>query len=113
MAIIESIVFLINRNLEEMEKSLPVTTQLRVSGGLANLDGLCQRLADLSGKTITRPATTEATARGLAFLIAGQPAQWLAAEHEKRFTPDANPQLQQRFQQWQRVLQLTINELKP
>ena len=113
VAIVESIVFLINRNLEEMEKSLPATTELRVSGGLANLDGLCQRLADLSGKMITRPTTTEATARGLAWLIANRPDEWNAADHEQRFTPDSNPQLQQRYQHWQQLLQQEINRLKP
>jgi glycerol kinase len=110
VAIVESIVFLINRNLEEMERSLPATTQLRVSGGLANLDGLCQRLADLSGKIIIRPATTEATARGLAWLIAGRPAEWRSADHEQRFTPDSNPHLQQRYQQWRQLLQQAIDE---
>lgn len=111
VAIVESILFLINRNLEEMEQSLPATASLRVSGGLANLDGLCQRLADLSGRQIIRPATTEATARGLAFLIAGRPAQWCTAGHEQRFTPDSNPQLQQRYQQWRQLLQQEIESL--
>ena len=108
VAIIESIVFLIQRNLEEMEKQLPTATALRVSGGLANLDGLCQRLADLSGRDITRPATTEATARGLAFLIAGQPATWRAADEIRCFEPTAAAALQQRYQHWQLLLQREI-----
>lgn len=111
LAIVESIVFLITRNLEEMEISLPAATELRVSGGLANLDGLCQRLADLSGKTIIRPATTEATARGLAFLVANRPTCWHVAEHEARFIPEKNPALQQRYQRWQALLRQEVARL--
>lgn len=113
VAIVESIVFLIQRNLEEMEKSQPAATVLRVSGGLANLDGLCQRLADLSGKTIIRPATTEATARGLAFLIANRPASWRGADHEQRFTPDIAALLHQRYQRWQALMRQEIGRLQP
>ncbi len=108
VAIIESIVFLIQRNLEEMEKQLPTTTALWVSGGLANLDGLCQRLADLSGKNIARPATTEATARGLAFLIAKQPTRWQITDEIHHFKPTITPALQQRYQHWQLLLQREI-----
>ncbi len=111
VAIVESIVFLIQRNLEEMEKTLP-TTALQLSGGLANLDGLCQQLADLSGKKISRPATTEATARGLAFLIAGQPNRWCTTDETDHFQPTAAPALQQRYQTWQRRLQQAIEKTK-
>lgn len=111
VAIIESIVFLIQRNLEEMEKQLPTATVLKVSGGLANLDGLCQRLADLSGKKIIRPATTEATARGLAFLIAEQPTTWRATDKTHHFQPTIAPALQQRYQRWQLLLQQEIEKI--
>ena len=110
-AIVESIVFLIQRNLEAMEKNLP-TTALQLSGGLANLDGLCQRLANLSGKKISRPATTEATARGLAFLIAGQPNTWCTTDETDHFQPTAASALQQRYQTWQRLLQQSIEKNK-
>jgi glycerol kinase len=113
VAIVESIVFLIQRNLEEMEQSLPATTALRVSGGLANLDGLCQRLADITGRIIIRPATTEATARGLAFLIAGRPDAWQSAVQEQRFRPDTAPALQQRYQEWRQLLEHEIDNVKP
>src|SRR3569833_1296157 len=50
VAVIESIVFLIQTNLDAMnEVTRRPVHALIVSGGLARLDGLCQRLADLSG----------------------------------------------------------------
>lgn len=71
-AVIESIVFLLQVNLELMTETAGKPAQtLIVSGGLARLDGLCQRLADLGGTTVMRPEQTEATARGLAWLMAG------------------------------------------
>jgi len=55
-AVIESIVFLLLENLARMQKAEPDLRRLRVSGGLAQLDGLCQRLADLSGLPLETPA---------------------------------------------------------
>ena len=57
-------------------------TRLRVSGGLSQLDGLCQRLATLSKLTVERMHVSEATARGVAWLAAGQPQGWSDIEVE-------------------------------
>ena len=70
VGVYESICFLIVCNLEALSSAGIRIDNLTVSGGLSRLDGLCQRLTDLSGCAIRRPHIAEATARGLAFLLA-------------------------------------------
>jgi glycerol kinase len=41
---------------------------LKVDGGMVTNDGFCQRLADLTGRTVMRPMMTETTALGAACL---------------------------------------------
>ncbi|HBS25777.1 MAG TPA: hypothetical protein DD827_01400, partial [Gammaproteobacteria bacterium] len=48
VAVIESIVFLIMDNLSLMQQDNAIK-RIQVSGGLSSLDGLCQKLANLSG----------------------------------------------------------------
>jgi len=64
VALVESIVFLLQTNLELMQKLRRPRCGWWWSGGLARYDGLCQRLSDLSGLALYRPAEHEATARG-------------------------------------------------
>ncbi len=100
LAIIESIVFLIQRNLDVMEKTINKPDNIIISGGLSKLDGLCQYIADLSGIKLMRPQEHEATASGLAYLIATRPLDWPGYKHTKTFTPGNNQALKQRFLQW-------------
>ncbi len=65
VAIIESIVFLIYHNIQQLNHA-PDT--LFISGGLSRLDTLCQKLADLSQARIERFDETESSARGCAWL---------------------------------------------
>ena len=55
VAVLESVVFLIKVNLEEMATHVASARQLVVTGGLAGLDGLSRRLADLCEVTVVRP----------------------------------------------------------
>ena len=71
-----------------------------VSGGLSQLDGLCSRLADVTGLVVERPVVHEATARGLAWLVAGRPAGWRDPGDPTVFEPAANPALKSRFARW-------------
>jgi glycerol kinase len=41
---------------------------LKVDGGMVSNDGFCQRLADLTGRTVMRPTMAETTALGAAYL---------------------------------------------
>ena len=96
----ESIVFLTQVNLEEMETLFAAPQRLVASGGLARLDGICQRLADVSGIPVYRPTECEATARGTAFLLAGRPQHWPESNPGTLFHPQTNDVLRQRYQRW-------------
>jgi glycerol kinase len=88
VAVLESIAFLLQANIEAIEHaaagSHPPASRIIVSGGLAQLDGLCQRLADRCGLPVDRPTATEATAHGVFWLLSG-----IAPSHPpaKRFLP--------------------------
>ncbi len=99
VAIGESIVFLVQRNLELLQSLGAPCTQVLASGGVSRADRFCQTLADVSGLPVRRPAQCEASARGTAFLLAGRPAQWPALP-EERFEPASNPSLQARHRRW-------------
>jgi glycerol kinase len=95
VAVIESIVFMVCSNLEIIQHEQSVS-DLRVSGGLSRLDGLCQKLADLSGLTVKRVDIKETTARGVAWLAAGQPEHWSDATSEI-FSPVDAGSLKERY----------------
>jgi glycerol kinase len=109
VAVTESIVFLLLDNLERLRKATPGLRRLRVSGGLAQLDGLCQRLADLSGLAVERPTLHEATALGLARLLGTDGTQ---ATDMSRFEPRSSPALQARRRHWQDALQAAMKDEK-
>ena len=111
VAIIESIVFMIQANLELMAVEAPLKS-LRVSGGLSNLDGLCQRLSDLSGYVVERSDVAEATARGAAWLAAGRPRHWQSdsaeADAGMRFTPQKSEGLACRYRLFRTELEQAL-----
>ena len=100
VAIIESIVFLIFYNLQQFIQ--PINTVL-LSGGLSKLDGLCQKLADLSNAKILRYSECESSARGCAWLSKlslDNNQNWLPLAIEKTFTSIKNDSLLTRYQQF-------------
>ncbi|MCR8922440.1 FGGY family carbohydrate kinase [Dasania sp. GY-MA-18] len=102
-AVAESIVFLLQRNLECMLREKPALQYVAVSGGLSHSDALCQRLSDLSGLRVERSSVVEASARGAAYLLAGRPAHWPCII-ERVFQPQDNHPLRQRYRQWSTAL---------
>ncbi|WP_019528386.1 FGGY family carbohydrate kinase [Dasania marina] len=102
-AVAESIVFLLQRNIECISSENKHLSFITVSGGLSRSDALCQRLSDVSGLRVERSTMVEASARGAAFLLAGKPAQW-PHTIERVFTPQDNRVLLQRYQQWRTAL---------
>jgi glycerol kinase len=108
VAVAESIMFLLQVNFEIMQKFPPVPTNIVATGGLAGLDGLCQRLADLSGLPVYRPAEHEATARGTAYLLAGFPGDWPEEKPGTPFEPKQNTGLRQRYQRWHAEMQRAL-----
>ncbi len=87
-------------------------TELRVDGGAAVMDVLCQLQADLVGIPVRRPRHTETTALGAAFLAGLGAGLWkdddLAAlwkldrEFEPRMSRDRADAMQA---QWRRALE--------
>ncbi|HRP86226.1 MAG TPA: FGGY family carbohydrate kinase [Gammaproteobacteria bacterium] len=113
-AVLESVVFLLAVNIEALQAASTGATLGRaeaivVSGGMARFDGLCQRLADLSGLVVRRSAAIEATAQGLAWLLGRVPAP--TDGREVFFQPRANQPLAQRYARWRGWLESRLAEL--
>ncbi len=97
VAVVESMVFLLQANLDEMAKYVASPRRIRITGGVSRLDGLCRRLASLSGLPVLRRHDPEGTARGIAYLAAGRPAEWNTAGSEEHFLPRDDPPLRERY----------------
>jgi len=97
VAVIESIVFLLMANIEAMETAAGPARRILVSGGLSQLDGLCGRLAGLSGRSVERAADIEATAAGLGWLLTGKGS---AGEISRRFDARSDTRLSLRYREW-------------
>jgi glycerol kinase len=107
VAVAESIVFLIADNLRLLQDG-GTAPRVRVSGGLAQIRGLCQRLADVSGLPVTRSPQLEATARGIAWLLADADGLGWASEDGDVIVPQAHPACQARHRQWQDAMRQAL-----
>ncbi len=105
VSVLESILFLIKVNMEHMDKYLSTKNGIRVSGGLSLTPGLCQKLADLSQCSVSCSNQTEATAKGLAWLLAQPPAQTTIY---CLYSPQKNIELLQRYQKWLTIMDKTL-----
>ncbi len=104
VAVVESILFLLQCNLERILGKTPVEC-LKLSGGLSRLDGLCQKLANLSGLEVERCDDPEASARGAAWLAAGCPDEWPGTGGSPAFQPLPDAPLRARFRAFLEHLQ--------
>ena len=104
VALAESIVFLLQANVEHMAPWVPAFSRIRVSGGVSRLDGLCRRLASLNGVPVHRRDDPEASARGIAYLAAGRPARWHAGAAEDIFEPKPDDGLRDRYRRWRALM---------
>jgi glycerol kinase len=94
-AAVESIAYQVHDLLEAVHKDSGITlNELRVDGGAASNDALMQFQADVLGVPVVRPAVTETTALGAAYLAGLAVDFWSSidelGEHwqvEKRFEP--------------------------
>ncbi|MEP7105846.1 MAG: glycerol kinase GlpK [Chloroflexota bacterium] len=95
--------------------------ELKVDGGAAVMDFLCQFQADLLGIPVRRPRQTETTALGAAFLAGLGSGAWggdaelerlwqLDREFEPRMSRD---QADSRQAEWRRAVQLTLGWADP
>lgn len=103
-AVLESIAFLIAVNLEAMDTILGRPVRMLVTGGLGSVDPLMQRIANLVRLPIERAESIEATAKGLACLLAGLPDSWPGAQINKSFVPQADADLMVRYQRWRELM---------
>ncbi len=110
VAVAESIIFLLQANLAEMAKFASRPEQIQITGGMASYDGLCQRLADLAGLPVYRPRELEATARGLAYLVAGCPADWPEPGIGDWFKPREAARLRERYDNWMQTMLEVLRE---
>ena len=108
VAVIESVVFLLEENRRTMAQSANMAGQILICGGLSRLDGLCQRLADITGLPVRRSQEPETTSRGLAFLLTrhltGRDLIQNEEDHPDNFPPTANETLHDRFAKWQAAM---------
>ena len=101
-AVIESVAFMVAVNLELMRDAGPLGSVL-MTGGLARNDYLCQAIADVALLPVRRLALREGTARGAAFLAAGDAARRTEPPLDRSFTPGASG-LNARFFDWRREM---------
>ena len=109
VAVCESIVFLLQINLEEMARSIGPAKSIIISGGLSKLDGICQRLANLSGLPLQRPEDHEATVQGLLVLLTGAEETTSPQRLVTTFLPHTDPILAGRYQAWREALEAALN----
>ncbi|HTS85401.1 MAG TPA: FGGY-family carbohydrate kinase, partial [Usitatibacter sp.] len=104
VAVVESIAFLLHANAEHMGRYVPPAALIRVSGGVSRIDALCAKLASLAGVPVHRRDDPEASARGIAYLASGRPAQWNNAAHEDLFASAPDPGLAARYRRWRDMM---------
>ena len=103
-AVIESIVFMLQTNFELCATAAGMPERWVLSGGLSALDGLCQRLADISGVPAMRPDVDEATACGVSYLLGIGSSLPASSENESVFVPQTNLNLERRYLRWRSAM---------
>jgi glycerol kinase len=104
VAVVESIVFLLQANIDEIAKYVPPARRILVSGGVSRFDGLCRRLACVSGMPVHRRDDAEATARGIGYLAAGSPVEWNDSASQEDFAPSGDKALRARYARWRALM---------
>jgi glycerol kinase len=111
IGVLESIVFLLRRNLDAMHEAGLVPVALRLTGGLASSEYFSRLLTDLTGLPVDRPQAAEATARGLAFLLANEPA-WSESVRMSRLMPRPDALIQERYGRWLAAMHAELERLR-
>lgn len=103
LAVGESILFLIQRNLYAMRDVGIFPTNIQLSGGLSRINWLAQGLANLSSLPVHRMDEYEASAKGAAWLLS-RSEHWKHSA-EQIFIPASLCALRPRFNSWSLLLQ--------
>jgi glycerol kinase len=107
-AVLESVAFLIKANLDEMDRHLDAPSRLIASGGLAENRLLCRMLAALAGVPVDRANDREATSRGLAFMVAAEPAEFRGTAMQ-RLDPEPDQRLLARYLKWIELMRAAVS----
>jgi glycerol kinase len=102
-AVLDSIAFLVATNVAVMQR-VALLQRIVISGGLAACDYLCEVIAEATGLPVERPELHEASARGIAFLAAGQPQEWQRVPIEKTFEPTESGVVSERYARWREAM---------
>jgi glycerol kinase len=98
-AVLESVAFLVCRNVERMQAP-EIPRRILASGGLAASLYLCECVASLSCLLVQRASLREATALGVAFLLAGQPSDWHPPAEFESIAARPDTALLVRYRRW-------------
>jgi glycerol kinase len=121
-AALESIAYQVSDLMEGAQRDSGIDLrELRVDGGACVNDTLMQFQADLLGVPVVRPAVTETTALGAAYLAGLSVGFWSSVEEiagqwqaERRFQPAmARSQVQELRSRWQDALQRSRHWARP
>jgi glycerol kinase len=115
-AALESIAFQSAALLQAMARDAAPVAELRVDGGASVNDLLMQFQADLLGLPVVRPAVTETTALGAAYLAGLQVGTWRSLDEvaaqwkeERRFLPRMDrAEAARRMGEWDRAVRQTL-----
>ncbi len=110
IAILESIAFLIARNIYCLYETERLPEHIIVSGGLAQNDWLCQLIANLLAVPVARIQMADASARGAAFLLSHNDLKYSASEEwltatRKIFSVENNETVTTRYRQWTELME--------
>jgi len=121
-ALVENVGNIVARMIEEFEEKgllgSGIDGEIVVTGGGSELDFLLQYISDISGRTLHRMKTREATARGAALgaMVAGGELDTIHAlnqEAPQRTYRAERPDRRRRYMMWQRLEQDTLNRRLP
>ena len=98
-ATLEAAAFVLRTHLDEMHQHLPAPVLIVAEGRLAANRWMCRLLATLAGVPVQRSSGNDAAARGLAWIVAGQPAAWARADVEM-IAPEPREATLARYLHW-------------
>ena len=107
LAVAESILFMVQRNLNVMRDVGSFPGSIHLSGGLGQLDWMAQGISNLSNLNVHRFNDPEASARGAAWLLSSRSKHWRRSP-ETLFMPASHSALPARFQRWSNLLHTAL-----
>ena len=100
LGVLESVVFALQTNIELITRHTGPARRIVLGGGLSRSQAFARRLADLSGLPVVRPAISEATGLGLAFLVSGATIPCGDGDSSEPVLGESSAALGQRYRRW-------------